>query len=245
MTIDLTKLAAPFPPEKIHWRVGATTKDKTRGLALAYIDARDVMERLDEVCGPENWQRRYVNAGNGRTCCEIGINILGGKFDESGNLQALEMWVWKGDGAGDTDVEGAKGSFSDAFKRAAVNWGIGRYLYDVKSPWVQLEKQGNTHVIKESELGKLRQCLLADAPRPSQAKPAKQSAPAKNDDAGIYVATAKTVIGTFTNVEGARTWWKNEAPHRKKAGLSPAQEQELIDAIGNKFPATLTKEEAA
>ena len=46
------KLAEPFPPDAISWRVGSTTQDKSKGMALAFIDARDVMDRLDLVCGP-------------------------------------------------------------------------------------------------------------------------------------------------------------------------------------------------
>jgi hypothetical protein len=65
-------LTAPFPPERISWRVGSTAADKKRGMALAYIDARDVMERLDAVCGPENWQSRYPHA-EGKTVCELAI----------------------------------------------------------------------------------------------------------------------------------------------------------------------------
>lgn len=135
--IDLNKLAEPFPPEKVEYRIGATSPDKKRGMALAYIDARDVMDRLDEVCGPENWQRRYSHAHN-KTICEIGIRI--------------DDWVWKADGAGDTDVEAEKGAISTAFKRAAVNWGIGRYLYDMGSPWVDIEPKGKTHVFTKQAL---------------------------------------------------------------------------------------------
>ena len=54
----LAALAKPFPADSIHWRVGSTTKDGKRGMALAYIDARDVMDRLDEVCCGE-WQDSY------------------------------------------------------------------------------------------------------------------------------------------------------------------------------------------
>jgi hypothetical protein len=39
------------------------------------------------------------------------------------------MWISRCDGADDTNIEGAKGGLSDAFKRAAVKFGIGRYLY--------------------------------------------------------------------------------------------------------------------
>lgn len=139
--IDLKKLAEPFPPEKVEYRIGATTRDKKKGMALAYIDARDVMDRLDEVCGPENWQRRYSHAHN-KTICEIGIRV--------------DDWVWKADGAGDTDVEAEKGAISTAFKRAAVNWGIGRYLYDMGSPWVDIEEKGNSHVFTKQSLEWLR-----------------------------------------------------------------------------------------
>src|SRR5690606_21618622 len=119
-------LAAPFPPDRVSWRVGSTTSDKSRGMALAYIDARDVMDRLDEVVGPGNWQCRYPHA-NGKTVCEIGINVAAGMAQVvDGHASTVERWVWKADGAGDTDVEAEKGAGSDAFKRAAVRWGIGR-----------------------------------------------------------------------------------------------------------------------
>jgi hypothetical protein len=148
MTMEnkLQQLAAPFPPDVISWRVGSTTKDKTKGMALAYIDARDVQDRLDEVFG-FGWQVRNPWSVNGKLACEIGL-LFG------------DQWIWRGDGAGDTDVEAEKGAFSDAFKRAAVRWGIGRYLYDLDSPWVALEQKGNSYIIAPSELPKLRAVLV-------------------------------------------------------------------------------------
>jgi hypothetical protein len=141
--IDFKALAAPFPPSAVSWRIGATKGDV--GLPLAYIDARDVMDRLDEACGPSGWQCRYPTMGH-VTICEIGIWI-----DND--------WIWKADGAGATDVEGEKGILSDSFKRAAVRWGIGRYLYAVQAPWVQIEKRGNSSIIKDSEYAKLEAVL--------------------------------------------------------------------------------------
>lgn len=135
-------LSAPFPTEAISWRVGSTNGEKSKGMALAYIDARDVMDRFDSVVGPANWQSEFVNAGNGATCCRIGIRVG-------------TDWVWKADGAGQTDYEGEKGQFSDALKRAAVSWGVGRYLYDLDSPWVQIEQKGKTFIIKDGEKAKL------------------------------------------------------------------------------------------
>ena len=135
------ELAAPFPKDFIEWRVGSTNQDKSKGLALAYIDARAVMDRLDSVCGPANWQCKYSHA-NGKTVCDLGVRLEG-------------EWIWKADGAGDTDFEAEKGALSDAFKRAAVRFGIGRYLYDLPSKWVETELRGKTAVIKKEELGKL------------------------------------------------------------------------------------------
>jgi hypothetical protein len=121
------RLKNPFNPKVVHWRVGATNAKKnngvpTKGIALAYVNARDVMKRLDDVCG-DNWQVEYPFAG----CCRIGIKI----GDE---------WLWRSNGAGETDVEGEKGQFSDAFKRAAVLWGVGRYLYYLDNIWCDVDK---------------------------------------------------------------------------------------------------------
>lgn len=143
MTDIFDKLKEPFPPNVVSWRVGSTTADKKRGMALGYIDARDVMERLDEVCGPEKWANRYSHA-NGKTVCEIGLFI--GESRE---------WVWKADGAGDTPFEAEKGALSDAFKRAGARWGIGRYLYDIPVTWVEIEPLGKSFNIKEEERPKL------------------------------------------------------------------------------------------
>lgn len=120
------KLSAPFQPEAVSWRVGKVKRDGSGAMALAYIDARDVMDRLDEVCGPGGWQNRYSHA-NGKTVCDIAIKIDG-------------EWIWKADGAGDSDIEAEKGALSDAFKRGAVRWGVGRYLYAIPSPWVKIDQ---------------------------------------------------------------------------------------------------------
>jgi hypothetical protein len=125
------KLKRPFPAKQIHWRIGARTGDKSKGIALAYIDARNVMRRLDEVVGPANWQCRYPLAADGLLICEIGIWV-----------EDRKEWLWRANGAGDTQVEAEKGKASDAFKRAAVMWGIGQYLYSLPNTWVPLESGG-------------------------------------------------------------------------------------------------------
>jgi len=121
------KLSEPFPPEAISWRAQQVTQSGDKALALAYIKARDVMRRLDAVVGPEGWQDSYVETVKGRVICTLSIRSSDGE------------WISKSDGAGDTDVEGEKGGLSDAFKRAAVKWGIGRYLYEVAPVYAPCE----------------------------------------------------------------------------------------------------------
>ena len=122
MSIELKKLSEPFPTDMIHWRVGSVKKDKSAAMALAYLDARDVMDRLDSVVGPENWQSKHEWSDGKKLECSIGVKLN-------------DCWVWKSNGAGDTSFEADKGAFSDAFKRAAVLWGIGRYLYQTPNWW--------------------------------------------------------------------------------------------------------------
>lgn len=125
-------LSVPFPTTFIKWRVGSTSGN--RGLPLSYVDARAVADRLDSVCGMDGWQCNYT-PHNGMVFCNLGVRMPDGS------------WVWKSDGAGATDFEGEKGMASDAFKRAAVRFGIARYLYDLKCDWVDMDGK---HFSKET-----------------------------------------------------------------------------------------------
>jgi len=124
MTEQMELLKKPFPVEALHWRLGQVNKSKTKAMMLVYIDARDVMDRFDEVFGLD-WQDDYKEVG-GRIVCTITANGIS-----------------KSDGAGDTDFEAEKGGLSDAFKRAAVKWGVGRYLYEASkyNTWVDYTEE--------------------------------------------------------------------------------------------------------
>lgn len=203
MTDDIyAKLAAPFAPQEVSWRVGPTTKDKAKGMALAYVDARVVMDRLDAVCGPQGWQNRYSHA-NGKTVCDIGI-----KDAISGE------WIWKADGAGDSEMEAEKGALSDAFKRAAVRWGIGRYLYETQSPWVEIEQHGNSYSIKDSERAKLH-ALLGGSKAPVQTQPSPRETIAKITPVE-WVNACKSTIDSFRTGRELDEW---EALPKTRAAL--------------------------
>jgi len=107
----LSQLKDPFDPKLVKW----TTKGGKSPNPLAYIDARDVMKRLDDVMGVGNYQTKYVPVDGG-FICELSLLIDGN-------------WITRSDGASNTKIEPVKGGISDALKRAANAWGIGRYLY--------------------------------------------------------------------------------------------------------------------
>lgn len=124
--IDLVALRAPFAPHEHSWRAQQVTRDGNRAMALCYITSRAVQNRLDDVCTPAGWESQFAETATGRVIATITID-MGAR------------WVAKSDGAGATAMEGEKGGLSDAFKRAAVMWGIGRYLYALPVVWAECE----------------------------------------------------------------------------------------------------------
>ena len=128
--IDYSKLSEPFAANEIEWRAGSTTKDGKRCTLLAYLTARAVMDRLDEVVGPARWCDSYEQGPGGGLLCTISIQVD----------PEQDRWVAKQDGADNTQIEAVKGGLSGAFKRAAVKWGIGRYLYRLDSDWHQVRE---------------------------------------------------------------------------------------------------------
>lgn len=199
--IKIKELAKPFPRELISWRVGATNSKKnngkpTKGIALAYIDARDVMQRLDEVCGPHGWQNKHPHA-NGKTSCAIGIKING-------------EWVWKENGAGDSATEAEKGAFSDSFKRAAVLWGIGRYLYDVPNIWVELDDWG---AIKNPQDERLQKAL-AQAEKGIRGQHEKDDTkPKELTPQQVFLKKAKDELTAIKTPQELIEWSRVNGPH--------------------------------
>lgn len=186
------RLAAPFDPSEIDWRVGSTNADKTKGMALAYIDARAVMDRLDAVVGPSGWQDSYT-IGEGKTICNLAI-------------KCGDEWVWKADGAGNTDFEAEKGALSDSFKRAAVRWGIGRYLYNLASPWVPIESRGKSHFITAEGKRTLDALLRGQKSAPTPSPQPEQRSPNKPTDWDAWVRAAKPIIAKKTTITAIDTW---------------------------------------
>ena len=130
-TISLADmLAAPFSATEIRWKPQCVKGN--RALAIAYLDARLVEDRLDAVFGPGGWQDSYAVLSSGDVVCTLRVRIDG-------------EWVEKSDVGGQSEQpdEGdrVKAAFSDALKRAAVKLGVGRYLYRLGGQWVDYDEK--------------------------------------------------------------------------------------------------------
>lgn len=140
------KLQTPFYADEIEWRLqqSGLYGDKVWSIAIPYVQSRPIMDRLDEIFNPLGWRVSYREWKEDKQICCIEV------FDEDKN-----QWIAKEDGAEDTKIESTKGGLSASFKRAAVAWGIGRYLYRMNTEYVecQFEKPANA---VEWEKGKVK-----------------------------------------------------------------------------------------
>jgi hypothetical protein len=170
---DLPRLADPFPPSDVEWKPGATTRDKSKGLAMAYLTSRAVQQRFDDVCGPADWRNEFQPGPDGGVLCGISIRVERPGPDG----QTVSEWVTKWDGADNSQVEAVKGGLSGSMKRAAVQWGVGRYLYELPATWVRLDDRGRfaeTPRIPREYLPKGAPSQGGDrAERPSGSRPAR------------------------------------------------------------------------
>jgi hypothetical protein len=123
-------LAAPFDPREVRWKPQAVSG--SRALAIAYVDARAIQDRLDDVLGVTGWQDEYECLPDGSVVCRL-------------RLRLGDEWITKMDVGGQSEQpdEGdrRKAAFSDALKRAAVKFGIGRYLYRLPQQWCDYDPQ--------------------------------------------------------------------------------------------------------
>lgn len=142
------KLQDPFDAQDVEWRAqqgGISGGGKPWVKVIPYITSRAVQQRLDDVFGPFGWkieQRETVDTKG--YICTISV------YDSE-----KQQWVSKQDGSEKTNIEPLKGGVSGAMKRAAVQWGIGRYLYNMEEAWAECnvvqnrwDCHNNCHVVK-------------------------------------------------------------------------------------------------
>lgn len=188
-------LAAPFDPKDVKFKPQLVKNN--RALAMAYVDARVIQDRLDEVLGVENWQDRYEFLPDGSVVCHLKLK-LGGK------------WITKSDVGSPSDQpdsgDRTKAAVSDALKRAAVKFGIGRYLYRLPSQWVEYDPV-KKQIVRPPQLPAF---ALPATVRDRAARPATSG-------------TAETTASVATTAPAP--------PTPPPAGRLPASGQELLDRL--------------
>ncbi len=122
------ELSADFDASEVKWKPGAVKGE--RAMAVAYIDARVVADRLDDAVGIENWQDDYTIVADGSVMCRLSVRIGG-------------EWITKSDvGSPSEQPDGGdrlKAAFSDSLKRAASKFGIGRSVYRLPTQWADYD----------------------------------------------------------------------------------------------------------
>jgi hypothetical protein len=111
----------PFQGSEVQSYPGA------KGIQIKFINARQVMNRLDEVVGNQNWSTFYRTLDEAKHVVECNLMVHGVSKADVGYPNAAE-------GEKNADPEPYKSAYSDALKRAAIQWGIGRHLYPNSSP---------------------------------------------------------------------------------------------------------------
>lgn len=131
----LNKLRQPFSQNDIEWKVQTSNKGNNGAYAfvVAYVNNRAIQNRLDEVFGIGGWKNSYVEFSGG-IICELSCYING-------------QWITKSDGSEPSNFEAFKGGLSNAMKRAAVQFGIGRYLYKLEPIYVQVSETKSNNSI--------------------------------------------------------------------------------------------------
>lgn len=194
-----------------------------------YVTARAIQNRLDAVVGAQNWkpvfrQWHTVTDRDGNPIpsqlCTIQI------FDDE-----RHEWLEKTDGAENTDYEPVKGGLSDAMKRAASQWGIGRYLYKLGTPWVDVEFFGKTAVIAKKEMPGLNQFhddfiakLKGPMPGnrsnpPQQERQRSETSPQSNTSSGNRATTNGSAKPKISIADTPRYTIRKAVPHRFKSGI--------------------------
>ncbi len=164
-------LAAPFEAAEVRFKPAVVSGN--RALALAYVDARVIQDRLDEVLGVMGWQDSYKVLPDGSVMCRLRLKIG-------------EQWITKVDVGGQSEQpdggDRTKAAFSDALKRAAVKFGVGRYLYRLPSQWCDYDAK-KRHFINPPQVPVAAlPARKPEAPRTVKPKLATHTMPANGAD---------------------------------------------------------------
>jgi len=163
MSINWARLSEHFPVEDVEFKPQTMSKDGTKALAIAFVDPRAYQRRLDDAVGVANWSVEYRPLGERAIIARITIT------DIDTGLTVVREEVGEFDDKGLAQYPTAS---AQAFKRACVTLGLGRYLYDMPQTWVNVDNRR----ITDSELNRLRAQVQKMQPRPAPSAPVTPAA---------------------------------------------------------------------
>ncbi len=229
-------LEYPFEVEDIEFRVLRTNKAKTEGYIAAYVDSRAIQRRLDEVVGWENWQNDFEvtqttisksttsqnpTAPNKTSNEPTFVCKLSIYSEEKGE------WLTKSNGAGSTDIEPVKGGLSNAFKRAASMFGIGRYLYDMKDIKCPINEgkyiPDNEKYKLEQEYMKFVNKILAEKNQQPKEKQKNQGTKAVSSEPQLKIQNGNQIPeGRFSGkqTEKNKAYWVSQVKYSPEKNYS-------------------------
>lgn len=140
---DLKLLTAKFQDESLGVKVQSVTKAKDKALLVLYIQHTDAYARIEQV--DPAWSCMVLREENGAdwTTVRMRMTVKGVSRENTGEGQDL------------------KSAYSDALKRCAMLFGVGRYLYASESVWVPYNEKEDYY----------RKWTMADYQRSSRPAP--------------------------------------------------------------------------
>lgn len=224
----LKQLRAPFTSERIEWRL-QSSGDKQDGSiwakCLCYIDNRAAMERLDEVFGTcWSHEEKFIQIGTQAVCTvtiTIDLNLLEGETRVFNSRSVSGSCAVEANG----DIDPFKSAASGAMKRAVVNLGVGRYLYDLPEAWAVVTNDGR-YDGKTKNGTRFRwnpPQLPAWAGGTGESAPQQSYAPQQYNDAVSTPRSVPAQAPVPTPVESDGTWRTVVIPFGKQKGQTLGQ----------------------
>jgi hypothetical protein len=192
-------LAAPFPADRVAWKLRATSQDEKRALVVPCLDARDVVQRLDDVAGPLGWQVDHKQIGEqlvtGLAVRDLRTGVFVWKWDTGGDCLPANRPSGADPESEDGQARARQAPLSDSFKRAAALWGIGRYLDRLPKTWAGWDAEHQ----RLTSVPRLPEWALPDAQRaeraPRAATPKGKPPVARRTPPGSCSGTAHPAAG--------------------------------------------------
>lgn len=219
--MNLKELTKEIPYK---WRVQSYSKNKPMASCVAYVDARDVMDLLDEVVGPDKWQDEY--------------KMVGDKMMAGISIKCGDEWVTKWDTGSESKVEAEKGEVSDSFKRAAVKWGVARFLYKLGIKYITASaiKTNNNYPYPVDNNNKRIWDVTAHINGGGSSTPTASNKKAPVDKP---VSTADKVVSDIPCPTCAGTMWDNRADKKSAASPDYVCKQDNGSCLSGQYPTAL------